>query len=118
MVLKNKETRRKNLAEIANIFSAKINKQISVSTIRRTLKKENLRSCIPRKTPLISAINKSKRLAWAIERRHWTLEDWKKIVWSDEFTFSQFQKSGWGRVWKEEFLEDCIASTVTFSRNT
>ena len=47
MVLKNKETRRKNLAKIANIFPAKINKQISVSTIRRTLKKENLRSCIP-----------------------------------------------------------------------
>src|SRR5215211_428777 len=97
MVLKNKETRRKNLAEIANIYSAKINKKISVLTIRRALQKENLRSCIPRKKPLISAINKSKRLAWAIERRHWTLEDWKKIVWSDESTFSQFQKSGWGR---------------------
>ena len=84
-------------------------------TIRRALQKENLRSCIPRKKPLISAINKSKRLAWAIEGRHWTLEDWKK---SDEFTFSQFQKSGWGRVWRkpeEEFHEDCIASTVKHS---
>ena len=100
------------------MFSVKINKQISVSTIRHTFKKENLRSCIPRKNALISAINKSRRLAWAIERRHWTLEDWKKIIWTDESTLSQFQKSGWGRVWRkpeEEFHEDCIASTVKHS---
>lgn len=117
-VLKNKELRRKSLAEITNIFSAEINKPISIQTIRRALHKENVHSCIPRKKPFISAINKSKRLAWAIERRHWTVEDWKKIVWTDESTFSQFQKSGWGRVWRkpeEEFHEDCIASTVKHS---
>jgi len=99
MVLKNKETRRKNLAEITNIniFSAKMNRQISVSTIRRELKKENLRYCISRKKPLISAINKSKRLSWTIERSHWTLEGWKKIIWTDESTFSQFLKIWLGK---------------------
>ncbi|CAG8680761.1 11743_t:CDS:1, partial [Funneliformis caledonium] len=50
------------------------------------------------KKPFISAINKSKQLAWAIEKRHWTLEDWKKIVWTDELTFLQIQKSRWERV--------------------
>ena len=118
IVLKNKESRRKNLAEITNIVSAEINKPISARTIRRVLHKENVHSCIPRKKPFISAINKAKRLAWAMERRHWTVEDWKKVVWTDESTFSQFQKSGWGRVWRkseEEFHENCIASTVKHS---
>ena len=43
------------------------------------------------------------------------MEAWKKVLWSDESTFSQFQTSGWGRVWRksvEEFHKDCIASTV------
>jgi transposase len=117
-VLKSKELRRKNLADITKIISAKNNKPISKRTIRRALHKENVSSCIPRKKPLISAINKTKRLAWAMERKDWTIEDWKKIVWTDESTFSQFHKSGWGRVWREsgeEFHEDCIASTVKHS---
>jgi len=99
IVLKNKESRRKKLAEITNIVSAEINKPISERTVRRALHKENVHSRIPRRKPFISAINKAKRLAWAMERRHWTVEDWKKVVWTDESTFSQFQKSGWGRVW-------------------
>jgi hypothetical protein len=40
------------------------------------------------------------------------------VLWSDESMFTQFRKSGWGRVWREpgeEFNEDCIASTVKHS---
>src|SRR5215208_5540165 len=117
-VFKDKKSRRKNLADITSMISAKINKPVSESTVRRALHKENVHSCIPRMKPFISVINKTKRLAWAMERKDWTIEDWKKIVWTDESTFSQFQKSGWGRVWRkpgEEFHEDCIASTVKHS---
>ena len=28
-----------------------------------------------------------KRLQWARERRNWTLEQWKKVAWSDESRF-------------------------------
>lgn len=118
IVLENKESRRKSLAEITNVVSAEINEPVSTKTIRRALHKENVYSCTSRKKPFISAINKAKRFAWAMERRHWTVNDWKKVVWTDESTFSQFQKSGWGRVWREpgdEFHKDCIASTVKHS---
>ena len=63
MVLKNKELRRKSLAEITNTFSAKINKPVSTKTIRHALHKENVHYCIPQRKPLISVINKSKWLA-------------------------------------------------------
>ena len=80
------------------MISAKNNKPVSKSTVRHALHKENMHSCIPRKKFFISVINKTKRLAWAMERKDWTIKDWKKIVWTNESTFSQFQKSGWGRV--------------------
>jgi transposase len=118
-VLQNKNTRRQNLSEITKNFQKTLKGiPISEKTIRRALAEEGVRSCQPRPKPLITAKNKANRLAWALERRSWTVEDWKKIIWSDESTFSQFRKSGWGRVWREpqeEFHEDCIASTVKHS---
>ncbi len=43
------------------------------------------------------------------------VEDFKRVVWLDEFTYTQFRTSGFGCVWREpseEFHEDCIAATV------
>jgi transposase len=118
-LIKDKNSRRQNLSQVIAV-ATKINcgQKVSKCTVQRALKEINMRSCIPRRKPLISATNKERRLAWCLERSHWTVEDWKKVIWSDESTFAQFQKSGWGRVWREpgeEFHEDCIASTVKHS---
>jgi hypothetical protein len=38
------------------------------------------------------------RLEWCKACRHWTLEQWKRVLWSDasHFTISQTDKSGFG----------------------
>ncbi|CAJ0847794.1 10159_t:CDS:2, partial [Entrophospora sp. SA101] len=77
---------------MGQFFMATNEKKVSTVTIRRTLKKVGLRSCVARSKPLISENNKTKRLAWALERKDWTIAKWKKIVWSDESTFSQFSQ--------------------------
>jgi len=120
-ITKNKDTRRQNLSQICEKFQ-KAHKDLvfSEKTIRRALAQEGIRSCQPRRKPLISATNKEKRLAWALERKSWTVEKWKKVIWSDESTFSQYRKSGWGRIWREpseEFHEDCVGSTVKHSQS-
>ncbi|CAB5330701.1 unnamed protein product [Rhizophagus irregularis] len=82
---------------------------------RSELAKENLHSRIPRFSPLISESNKAKRLLWARAHENWTVENFKRVVWSDESTYTQFRTSGFGRVWREsseEFHENCITSTV------
>jgi transposase/predicted transcriptional regulator len=118
-VLKNKNSRRQSLKEVCQLFSNQNRgKEVSKRTIQKALRMEGIRSCIPRPKPLISPINKAKRLAFAIQHQNYTMADWRKVIWSDESTFSQFQTSGWGRVWRmsdEEFHEDCIASTVKHS---
>ena len=77
--------------------------------------RQSIHSHIPRFSPLISERNKERRLLWARTYENWTVEDFKKVLWSDESTYTQFRTSGFGRVWREpseEFHEDCIASTV------
>jgi hypothetical protein len=115
LVVRNKKTRRQTLSQIRSTFINETNKPISIQTIRNELAKENLHSRIPRFSPLISESNKEKRYLWARTYENWTVEDFKRVVWSDESTYTQFRTSGFGRVWREpseEFHEDCIAATV------
>ena len=36
---------------------------------------------------MMTPVHHRKRLQWASERRSWTLEQWKKVAWSDESRF-------------------------------
>ncbi|GFS92009.1 HTH_Tnp_Tc3_2 domain-containing protein [Trichonephila clavipes] len=36
---------------------------------------------------LLTARHKVLRLAWARQHRHWTVDDWKHVSWSDESRF-------------------------------
>ncbi|GFX13062.1 transposable element Tcb2 transposase [Trichonephila clavipes] len=53
----------------------------------------------PRTTrvPLLTARRNALRLAWACQRRHWIVDDWKHLAWFDESLF-QLNRTD-GRVW-------------------
>ncbi|KAK1792955.1 hypothetical protein P4O66_001678 [Electrophorus voltai] len=46
------------------------------------------------KKPLVSEANQQKWLQFAMEHKDWTLEQWKKVMWSDEYRFTLFQSDG------------------------
>lgn len=50
----------------------------------RTAFKEGYCRAIRRRKPPLSEENQRKRLQWAQEHEHWTLEQWDEILWSDE----------------------------------
>ncbi|RNA16644.1 transposable element Tcb1 transposase [Brachionus plicatilis] len=39
------------------------------------------------KKPLLTVLDRSKRLKWCKERQRWTVNDWSKVVFSDESNF-------------------------------
>jgi transposase len=55
---------------VALTFQQQTGKGISASTIRRRMISFGLKSCIALKKPMISAVNKKKRLYWARLHRH------------------------------------------------
>ena len=80
----------------------KINDQIDVSacTVRRTLHRNGLSSRIKRKKLYLKKKHQAQRLKFAKKYKDWTLENWKKVVWSDESKFMIFGSDGRHYCWK------------------
>lgn len=115
IVITSKRNRRKTAPEIAAEINRGREKSISVTTVQRRLRSAGLFGRIAMRKPLLRKQNKVKRLEWAREHQHWTLEQWKKVLWTDESKFEIFgsrRRMFVRRSAGERAAEQCIAPTV------
>lgn len=71
----------------------------------------------PKEKPLISAVQRKKRLAWAKNRQNWVQRQWDSVIWSDESRFQLSVGEEGQRVIREKseaFHRDCLKRTVKF----
>jgi transposase len=57
---------------------------VSYYCVRTALRNAGFSRRVARRKPPISEQNRVKRLNWAIEHAGWTMEQWKRILWSDK----------------------------------
>ena len=77
-VQKDRNSREKPL----KILSTELSKWLSMSSVRRILKKYGFRSVKKTVKPGLNATQKLARLTWCRDHEHWTLEDWKRVIFS------------------------------------
>ena len=94
LVSTNRWTRELNSEEIAGIVGA------SSSVILRTLKKAGYRKVKPTIKPGLTTEQKAARLAFCREVEFWTLEDWKRVIWTDETSVIPGRRRGSTKVWR------------------
>jgi len=117
-VQENGENRRLCKKKLATVWTSRTKQPISAATIRRNLNKVGLTACIPRKKPAMTETHRQARLEWAHEHENWGAKKWRRVLFSDESTFTQFQQGRQGKVWREpgeQLNPDCIAVTVKHS---
>jgi transposase len=94
-----------------------IDTNISTKTVVRELKKAGMKATTKQKKPLLLSRHIRQRLEFAKKYQHWTLDDWKRVIWSDETKINRLGCDGRIWIWKkpgEPLVERHIKPTVKF----
>ena len=89
--------------------------EVSTSTIRKRLLRSGLRGCKAKKKSKVSEKQRKARIAWAKEHLNWTSEDWDKVIFSDESTFTVQNLAGNNFVRRrphKAFSPQCISPSI------
>jgi hypothetical protein len=110
VVLQNSTTRGFSCAVIAKEVK-KRGHEVAPRTVWKVLTHAGYSQCKLTVKPGLNELNKAERLAWCLEREHWTLDDWKDVIFTDETTVQLGGIRGKRRVWRlpgEAYNKHCI----------
>lgn len=102
--------REKTCAQLAGDLS-NIGIEISGRSIARILNRMGFKKTKPTRKPGLTKKMREERLQWAKNHEHWTLDDWKNVIWSDETAIVLGHRRGSYRIWRqpdEAFVKSCI----------
>jgi transposase len=106
-----------NAVQATKHINSIISHPVSSQTVRRVVKKHSLKAVARKKKPLLSVRHRKQRLGFALKYREWTVEDWKRLIWSDEAKINRFGSDGRQWVWKQKgegLIEREVQGTVKF----
>ena len=83
-----------NAVEVTQHINSIIPQSVSTSTVRRVLKKNSFKAVTKKKKPLLTVRHRKLRLAFALKYQNWTIEDWKRVFWSDKTKINRFGSDG------------------------
>lgn len=76
--------------EITNILNNSREVPVSTTTVKRRLMEAGLGGRVAARKSLLRPQNKKKRLDWAKQHEKWTVDEWKRVLWTDESKFEIF----------------------------
>lgn len=110
MATKDKESRRMPLAKLA----ANMPTPCSPKVVKKSLLQSGIKRCPETIKITLNEKQAAARLQWCQQYKNWTVEDWKKVIWSDEVSVSRYSDAGRGYVSREcheRFSSDCVRET-------
>ena len=84
----------------ASILRNTTGEAFSDQTMHTELKHLDLKSGAKHKLPMLTKKHTAARTAWAEAHAGWTLEDWKRVIWSDETKINHIGSNGMKWIWK------------------
>ena len=90
---------------------------IPASATMRHLKRAGSKAVVKKKKPLLTARHRKNRLEFALGHRHWTVDDWKRVIFSDETKIDRLGSHGRRWAWKlpgEGPSDRLVEGTLTF----
>uniref|UniRef100_A0AAQ5XGI7 Tc1-like transposase DDE domain-containing protein n=1 Tax=Amphiprion ocellaris TaxID=80972 RepID=A0AAQ5XGI7_AMPOC len=101
--------------DLKNEWALSRNVTCSARTVRNRLLEAGLKLNRPRKEPFINERQREARLLFAGDHKDWTVDDWAKVLFSDESSFQLMPTPAnllFRRKPGEAYKQDCLAPTV------
>lgn len=95
-------TRSQNLVQIAYQSESGLKRE----SVRKILKKHGYNKVKRTTKPGLSREQRKARYQWALKFKNWTLEDWKKVIFSDETSVQVGHRRGADKVWRKPSERD------------
>jgi hypothetical protein len=92
----------KTTSATAKQLREKIGKHFSYVTLRRALREAALGACVQQKKPLLAKRHVLARLNFAHKYKNWTVDDWRRVISSDETKINLFNSDGRSWCWLRE----------------
>jgi hypothetical protein len=105
------------LGEIANL----ILDNVSSRTIQQQAHELGFHNQVAVEIPFVNSKQIEKRLKFASEHLSWTIDNWKKVVWSDESLFDVGKLSKQTKVWQKKgkkYNPECLQPTFKSGRTS
>ncbi|KAI0997290.1 hypothetical protein K3495_g10896 [Podosphaera aphanis] len=67
---------------------------VTPQTVRNVLRESDLKAKKKPKKPALTTRHRKARLDFSLRHKEWTIEDWKKVVWSDETKINRICSDG------------------------
>ena len=101
-----------NAVQAAHFINSILPSPVSPQTVRNLLKENNFCSVVKKKCPLLKKQHQQDHLKFAKYHENWTVEDWKRVLWSDETKINRIGSDGRTYTWKQrgEPLLDCTTT--------
>ena len=109
------ENRRLSATKLATELQNYHDVTVHPQTVRNRIKEMGFAGHVAVKKPWMSKKNIKLRLKWAKEHATWTVDDWKRVLWSDETKIVLFGSDGIIRSWRkprERLNPKCLRPTI------
>ncbi|CAF3421956.1 unnamed protein product, partial [Rotaria sp. Silwood2] len=107
---------RSSARELMVKLNESLDKPICRRTIINYLQKCGYEYKIKIEKPFLNKENRKARLQWCLEHSNWTVDEWKKVLFSDESTFYVIKRKSETKIWRtkdEQWKEGCMAVAAT-----
>ena len=80
--------------QATQFIDSTITTPITPQTVRNVLKEAGLQSATKKKVPMLKASHRQRHLKFAQYHENWTVEDWKRVLWTDETKVNRIGSDG------------------------
>ena len=81
-----------NAVQAANFINFTLTHSVHPQIVRNALKEAGFHSATKKKVPMLKLAHSQRQLKFARYHKNWTVEDWKRVLWSDKTTLGQMAR--------------------------